>query len=381
MKARSLRVSKDDLVDAVRENRVDLEKVAQDELPEELKKMKPGERKSYVEGKSKEREQIRKKILEVSKKRDAFLMAEREKRGGKRDAFADASRNMQQQLRRVLQEGEIRRVGDSSYRNVDVRVICATNRNLPDEVEAGRFMHDLYHRLLQFPVRLPPLRERKEDIPSLVEHFIVSTGSRKNPPVRGIEPEGLELLMRRDWRANNVRQLKNLVELAVDLEPGGRVGVETLERTLEIREETADSVATAAAAAPLERPQVGLRGECLALDPGRTRRLFQQVTDEASKEERPYYRVKLEFSGKLIVEALRYTGWKLRPAARLLGISPVKLRQDFRQYLETLLAASPHQGAEALAEALEMPLPTLRRKLADFGVEVPPLEEKAGGAA
>ena len=70
-----------------------------------------------------------------------------------------------------------------------------------------------------------------------------------------------------------------------------------------------------------------------------------------------------------------------RPAARLLGISPVKLRQDSRQYLQTLLAASPNQGDEALAEALEMPLPTLRRKLADLGVEVPPLEEKAGGAA
>ena len=87
VKARSRRVSKDDLVDAIRDKRVDLEKVANEELPEELKKMKPAERKSYVEGKSKEREQIRKQILEVSKKRDAFLKVELEKRGGKRDSF------------------------------------------------------------------------------------------------------------------------------------------------------------------------------------------------------------------------------------------------------------------------------------------------------
>ena len=88
----------------------------------------------------------------------------------------------------MLQEGEIRRVGDNRYGSVDVRVVCATNRNLSDEVKAGRFLNDLYHRIHQFPIRLPAIRERREDIPIIVESFILAAGSRKNPPVRGIEP-------------------------------------------------------------------------------------------------------------------------------------------------------------------------------------------------
>ena len=87
-------------------------------------------------------------------------------------------------------------------------------------------------------------------------------------------------------------------------------------------------------------------------------------------ENRPYYRLQREFSGKLIVESLRYTGWKLRPAARLLGISPVKLRQDFRHYLQSLLESSGERREEAVSEILDMPYATLTRKLNDLGISM-----------
>ncbi|NET34306.1 MAG: hypothetical protein F6K19_20155 [Cyanothece sp. SIO1E1] len=96
---------------------------------------------------------------------------------------------------------------------------------------------------------------------------------------------------------------------------------------------------------------------------------------------RLYYRLQREFSGKVITECLRFTDWKLRPAARLLGISPVKLRQDFRAYLEDLAArVSPNQPSE-LADALGMPLETLEKKLDDLGLELTKPEPRHGAAS
>ncbi len=292
------------------------------------------------------------------------------------DEISDASKSMQQQLRRVLQEGEIRRVGDSAYRKVDVRVICATNRHLPDEVAAGRFMHDLFHRLHQFPIRMPSLRERKEDIPTLVLHFIAGAGECKNPPVRGIEPAAMQLLVSRDWHSNNVRELRNVVELAVDLAFAERIDLQTLERTLNVRGEPAPAAACAAPASGTARAGVGFAGECLILDSERARGIFAETAPDTPKDARPYYRVQSEFSGKLIVESLRYTAWKLRPAARLLGISPGKLRQDFKQYLELLLGAAGERGGEAVAEMLDMPAETVRRKLSELEIDVETLGKK-----
>ncbi len=295
------------------------------------------------------------------------------------DEISDASKSMQQQLRRVLQEGEIRRVGDTQYRKVDVRVICATNRNLPDEVTAGRFMHDLYHRLHQFPIRIPPLRERKEDISILAQHFIAGAGSGKKPPVTRIDPAALEVLLGRDWRANNVRELKNVTELAVDLATSPVIDLKTLERTLEIREEHGPAPSRPALP-PAGHARSPLAEEFLYLDPARTQRLFAGIPADAAKEERPYSRLALEFSGKLIVESLRYSGWKLRPAARLLGISPFKLRQDFREYLRILVNGAQAGDQEALAGMLDIPAGTLKRKLADLGVEVTGGAGETGGS-
>jgi DNA-binding NtrC family response regulator len=99
------------------------------------------------------------------------------------------------------------------------------------------------------------------------------------------------------------------------------------------------------------------------------RTLVAATAADAAKDDRPYSRIQREFSGKVIVESLRYTSWKLRPAARLLGVSPVKLRQDFRAYLELLLAEQPADLAH-LAKRLEMPERTLRRKLHDLGIDL-----------
>ncbi len=282
------------------------------------------------------------------------------------DEISDASKPMQQQLRRVLQEGEIRRVGESTYRKVDVRVICATNRNLEEEVKSGRFIHDLFHRIHQFPIRVPSLRERQEDVPLLVDHFIASAGGRKNPPVRGIDPDALAVLVAREWRANNIRELENFVKLAVDLTGGDRLDIGAVRRTLEVRGEPLPFGSPL-----LSTPPVIPDGDALALDPGQVHALFAATAAEAPKEDRPYYRIQREFSGKLIVEALRFERWKLRPAARLLGISPVKLRQDLKTWISSALEA--HDGIQAdlagVAERLGIPEETLLRKLGDLGIE------------
>ncbi|HXG16462.1 MAG TPA: sigma-54 dependent transcriptional regulator [Calidithermus sp.] len=141
------------------------------------------------------------------------------------DEVGEMSPAMQLRLLRVLQEGEIRRLGASQPRKVDVRVIAATNVELEAEVEAGRFRRDLYYRLSVFPIRLPPLRERAEDIPALAEHFLRLYRQRARRVVSGFTPEALAALRAYPF-PGNVRELENEIERAVMLaDPGQPVGV------------------------------------------------------------------------------------------------------------------------------------------------------------
>ncbi|MBI2221423.1 MAG: sigma 54-interacting transcriptional regulator [Acidobacteria bacterium] len=136
------------------------------------------------------------------------------------DEIGEVPLAMQTKLLRVLQEREFERVGDTRTRKVDVRVIAATNRDLKREVEAGRFRQDLFYRLSVFPVEIPPLRERREDIPRLVQHFVAQSARRLNRPVPRVRQPELTSLAAHDW-PGNVRELQNLVERAVIVWQGG----------------------------------------------------------------------------------------------------------------------------------------------------------------
>ncbi len=278
------------------------------------------------------------------------------------DEISDATAPMQQLLRRVLQEGEIRRVGDREWRKVDVRVLCATNRNLSEEVEKGKFLLDLFHRMHEFPLRLPPLRERKEDIPLLAQHFVALFGENKNPPITEISPEALAILAGREWRANNIRELRNVIRLSVDLAPGSIIDQKVLARVFDVRgEQGSDDT--------VERDIEFAPGALLRFDRAGIADLIRSTPDEANKERRPWALLQREFGGTLITETLRQTRWKLRPAARILGISPVKLRQDFRAWIEHLLLNSGGDR-EGVASRLDMPVEILIRKLEDLGIEI-----------
>ncbi|MCL4244355.1 MAG: sigma-54 dependent transcriptional regulator [Candidatus Dadabacteria bacterium] len=132
------------------------------------------------------------------------------------DEIGELPMQLQPKLLRVLQEGEIRRLGDTKLIKVDVRVIGATSRDLERDVADGKFRNDLFYRLNVFPVRIPPLRERKEDIPALVAHFIAKYGRHVNRRVREATPEVISELSSYDW-PGNVRELENVVERAIIL--------------------------------------------------------------------------------------------------------------------------------------------------------------------
>jgi DNA-binding NtrC family response regulator len=127
---------------------------------------------------------------------------------------------MQAKLLRVLLEQEIERVGDPRPHKISVRIIAATNRDLKQEVAAGRFREDLFYRLSVFPIEIPPLRSRREDLPSLVAHFVRQSAQRINCPVPRISQATMHQLTAYDW-PGNVRELQNAIERAVILSRGG----------------------------------------------------------------------------------------------------------------------------------------------------------------
>ncbi|MGB4063783.1 MAG: sigma 54-interacting transcriptional regulator [Azonexus sp.] len=134
------------------------------------------------------------------------------------DEIGTLSLVAQGKLLRALQEGEIERIGDTRVRKVDVRVVAATNENLRDLVEAGKFRDDLFYRLNVFPVNIPPLRERKEDILLLVEHFLNRYCALHKRKVTGFTEAALEALLFYSW-PGNIRELENLIERGVILAP------------------------------------------------------------------------------------------------------------------------------------------------------------------
>ena len=140
------------------------------------------------------------------------------------DDIADMKPALQARLLRVLQERELQRVGGTTTIPVDVQVIAATSRDLEGAMRAGEFRDDLYYRLAAFPIEIPPLRERREDLPQLVDHCLRQHAERHGEPVKGVHPRAMSRLLAYDW-PGNVRELHGVMERAALLETGDTIGV------------------------------------------------------------------------------------------------------------------------------------------------------------
>lgn len=143
------------------------------------------------------------------------------------DEISNISLNIQAKLLRVIQEREVTRIGSTKPIKVDIRILAATNDNLADCVRDGKFREDLFYRLSVVPIPLPPLRERKEDIPLLVTHFLKKYNKRAKKNIKGISPTVKKALMEYDW-PGNIRELENTIERAVVLSQGDEIELEDL---------------------------------------------------------------------------------------------------------------------------------------------------------
>jgi DNA-binding NtrC family response regulator len=143
------------------------------------------------------------------------------------DEVGEISRDTQVKLLRVLQDGVFERVGGTKPIKVDVRLVCATNKNLLEEVKAGRFREDLYYRINVIDLSVPPVRERKEDIPPLVNDFIRYFAKVNGKNIKGVSPEALDMLVEYDW-PGNVREIKNIIERMVVLSNDDFLGLKNV---------------------------------------------------------------------------------------------------------------------------------------------------------
>jgi transcriptional regulator with GAF, ATPase, and Fis domain len=146
------------------------------------------------------------------------------------DEIGEIPVELQAKLLRVLQEGELERVGEDRTRMVNVRLITATNRSLHAEVESGRFRQDLYYRLSVFPIELPPLRKRKEDIPILTDHFLEQAARKAGKPKPRLTVANVEQLQQYDW-PGNVRELQHVIERSMIISTDGKLHIDLLPRT------------------------------------------------------------------------------------------------------------------------------------------------------
>ncbi|MEJ5377107.1 MAG: sigma-54 dependent transcriptional regulator [bacterium] len=211
------------------------------------------------------------------------------------DEIGEISPKLQLNLLRVLQEREFHRVGGEEAIRVDVRIIAATNKNLEQAVREGSFREDLYYRLNVISIHLPPLRERKEDIPLLVNHFVEKFNMESGKHVGGVSEEVLQILMEHDW-PGNVRELENVIERAVIINRGGVI-------------------------LPEDLPPYLLRHPALSQAP---ELLIQQA--------QPGQMTLQEVEKAYIQNVLEETGWNIKRTARILGIDRSTLYAKIRRY-------------------------------------------------
>src|SRR6187402_2764625 len=201
------------------------------------------------------------------------------------DEIGDMSASTQAKILRVLQEHEFERLGGTRTLRVDVRIIAATNRNLTQMVQEGRFREDLFYRLNVVSVETPPLRDRKDDIPELAEFFVKRFATELKKKVENVHPEAQKLLMRHNW-PGNIRELENVIERAVLLADGPFVTT----ADLQIGEQASSASASGDRATVVRIPPTGIPLE--------------------------------EIERQAVVEALKMSNWVQKDAAELLGISP-----------------------------------------------------------
>jgi transcriptional regulator with GAF, ATPase, and Fis domain len=211
------------------------------------------------------------------------------------DEIGNIPLETQAKLLRVMQEREFMRLGGVETIKVDVRVVAATNIDLRRAVEEGRFREDLFYRLNVIAVQLPPLRQRKEDIPALASHFVDKYSRENNKPVEGVTPDAMQALMDYDW-PGNVRELENVIERGVVLTSSSRIG----------RDLIPDHVRTSPS---FHVPHLAVPPEGISLKD-----------------------VIASFERRLIESTLESTGGVQKEAARLLGLKPTTLNEMIKRH-------------------------------------------------
>ena len=206
---------------------------------------------------------------------------------------------MQVKLLRALQEGEFERVGGLQTIKVDVRLVAASNRDLHKEVGAGNFREDLFYRLNVVPIHLPPLRERRQDIPLLVEHFIEKFNRKLSRSMKGLDQQALDAVTRYGW-PGNIRELENVIERCVLFADGDVIGLADLPEEITSRPSSPPSVTTPGAGADISLKDI-----------------VKQATAELERD--------------LIMQALDQTGGNVTRAARLLKISRKSLQIKMKE--------------------------------------------------
>jgi len=207
------------------------------------------------------------------------------------DEIGDIPPSTQVKLLRVLEDKKIERVGDHTPISVDVRIITASNKNLEELVKAGKFREDLYFRINVFPLHVPPLTHRLEDIPYIVQYFVRRNAKETGKRILGITPEAMEALTAYRW-PGNIRELRNVIDYAFVLCHGGGIGVEHLPHSITVN------------------PEPG-RNEIPDAPP---------VPAEAADEK------------QILKDTLRQTGWNQSETARRLGVSRVTVWKRIQKY-------------------------------------------------
>ncbi len=220
------------------------------------------------------------------------------------DEIGELTPIIQTKLLRVLQEREVKPVGGTKHLSIQVRIIAATNRILEEEIQAGRFREDLFYRLAVVPIRVPSLRERKSDIPLLVEHFLKKYSTLLGKEIREISSYALEVLMGYDF-PGNVRELENIIERGVALETSNIILPENLSLTGALQSRTNANISSTA---------------------------FVAAADEAELYERGLENVIADLEKRLIEHALEQSGNSKTKAAELLGVSFRSLRYKAKKY-------------------------------------------------